>query len=215
METENCIITLKQNEGALIEHFNSNHNLTLNSKEAASYGYYFVCGICRNWYATTASLIIHFAGHFHERPACEICGETFTEAHDYADHCAQHVGYSCLVCDQTFFETEDFNNHLLEHKLNCFKCKETFASEHDLKLHYSEHEDIINLQCEMCRSYFSSKRSLNFHKSTQHAKSKQYECSQCEEKFTQIVLMEYLGHAVASNSFLEELLVRLGGDQST
>ncbi|GFS66564.1 zinc finger protein [Trichonephila inaurata madagascariensis] len=173
----------------LDEHFhpnNSEDNIDIDLEESYSGGYYFICGVCRRWYESTASLIIHFSGHFQDCPTCEKCGESFAEAQDYADHCAQHVGYTCLVCEETFFEKPDFDAHVLEHKLKCFKCKKRFSSEEELRNHYTKHYDIINLQCEMCHNYFSSRRSLRFHKSSQHSISKQYKCKFCNEKFTQL-----------------------------
>ncbi|GFS90127.1 zinc finger protein 227 [Nephila pilipes] len=143
----------------------------------------FVCKICYKRFSSLGYLRVHYAEHFQQQPsACEVCGETFTEAQDFAEHCVLHAEYICFICMQSFSDKIQFVLHQEKHQLNCEICKLTFHSENELEMHRRSH-DPKYFQCKICLKYYSTKLGLKRHLVV-HTGDQPYKCKICFQSFS-------------------------------
>ena len=95
--------------------------------------------------------------------------------------------WKCANCTERFVFKEELVKHFIavhdERPYKCPICDKTFEAEENMKLHVTTH-DKGGQPCSVCGKVLSGKSALYLHMKVHNTSDKQFQCEQCESKFT-------------------------------
>lgn len=161
------------------------YNLTLKNGQ-------FPCHLCKKMFQTFILLNRHMNVHF-SNAICETCGMGFMTHQRLMQHKEIHMpgGYPCEKCKKVYTTSSNLKYHFEKaHEgttkmrlLRCPHCSERFV-EHFRKLKHlkAAHGITFTFECEVCKTSFSTRRSLTMHTNKFHTQKTQ--CQICKKSFS-------------------------------
>lgn len=186
-------------------HLISAHNKTFTKSEngIASYNLevrngLFICHLCNKKFQTFILLNRHMNVHFNNA-VCETCGAGFMTHQRLIQHMKIHQpgGYPCEICPKIYTTNSNLKFHVQKshegrtkmRMLRCSHCQERFT-EHFRKLkHLKEmHGITFTFECDVCKSIFSTRRTLTMHSNKFHSDKTQ--CKVCKKNFSCVTTLK-------------------------
>lgn len=157
----------------------------------------FKCEQCDQRFKEPVDLEKHKVLHLNpELFCCCICGDTFTDLHNYKCHIRIHNSngpYVCNICSQVFDKKNEFLFHSDHHdfasgiqnrrRLQCDVCRKIFPEYYKLKRHMNCHYGEKSHKCLICGKKFIERSKLNRHMLS-HSGKKDFPCPECNKSFT-------------------------------
>jgi len=171
----------------------------------------YCCALCDFSTWTRNNFRKHFERqHFPKEIKCPHCTKLFRsqqvlkehinyihKPHEKCPHCKEigtnlnrHVVTTiCPVCSQPFPCKKLFSNHKLKCKKihKCLDCGKTFKHDAHLKYHinlmHKSGQKFKGLKCNICSTFFVSRKSLKSHQLSEHFALMKFKCNLCEDAF--------------------------------
>ena len=118
--------------------------------------------------------------------SCDHCPYVTHMKGSFNRHLQIHEGpqYACHICDKKLSEQITLRKHIVSNHekkkiFPCDSCQSVFDTSEQLKTHQDTH-----LVCPICDKIFSRKGNVNQHLKTTHSTERDFECTECDQKFT-------------------------------
>lgn len=101
--------------------------------------------------------------------------------------------FKCETCDATFLIHSEYNKHLKTHGKNrfpCLICNKWFGKRYLLNAHQKTHSGVKNYECSQCQKRYTSQSNLDRHIRVFHHQERQYKCSTCHKSFSQLSILK-------------------------
>nr|XP_032526278.1 zinc finger protein 728-like [Danaus plexippus plexippus] len=153
---------------------------------------YYSCHICYQEFHSFVLLNSHINCHV-GKVVCESCGVAFLNQHLLMKHREKHLinRYKCPNCEKTFNKKSQIKYHTeIVHKgkervklKKCPLCSESFKEHYSKMIHLKAVHGIFKtFNCHICKTSFSTRRSLTEHTTRHH--TEKYKCEICSKCFS-------------------------------
>lgn len=130
---------------------------------------------CGRTFNKQAYLTEHYNRHINNRPySCTLCSKSYFKKNNLTVHMKIHSEkeFKCELCEMLFLTKDKLKRHKLtcNKEFSCSVCKRIYVRKGNLINHERKHKKRKRKLhfCEICKGAYRSKKTLDFHKKTQH-----------------------------------------------